>query len=253
MQNAATNEAASHSAHDTSTVVPPVVHDVSNTNAETSEALNEVITTEATHVISSDPPAVADVPPPSTVTLPSVVRASPERMFTDLVPVVDEMDSGFGTPIVTAAGSMATTFTPVDALGLLSSYVDPYTRMIGGGVSSRDAPYDDVPLYTLNTQCTDLLEGGHGFRLHCRFGFGFGFGLRCGFGLGFGEVAGHGFRVGYSGNSLTVVDQGFTELFLAVMASTTVGGGQQLPPAAHSTAGELPTTGRQPNPPNQVQ
>ncbi|KAK9213661.1 hypothetical protein WN944_005646 [Citrus x changshan-huyou] len=41
---------------------------------------------------------------------------------------------------------------------------------------------------------------------------------------------------------LTVVDQGLTELFLAVMASTAVGGGQQLPPAAHSTAGELPTT-----------
>ena len=115
MQNAATNEAASHNVHDTSTVVPPVVHDVSNTNAKASEAPNEIITTEATHVISSDPPAVANVPPPSTVTLLSVVRASPERMCTDLVLVVDEMDSGFDTPIVTAAGSMATTSTPVDA------------------------------------------------------------------------------------------------------------------------------------------
>ncbi|KDO53890.1 hypothetical protein CISIN_1g026898mg [Citrus sinensis] len=155
-QNAATNEASTQSAQDTSTVASLVVHDVRTTNAETSEAPNGVTTTEATHVISSDPPAVADVPPPSTVTLPSVVRASPERTCTDLVPIVGEMDSGFGTPVVTAASSMATTSTPAGALGLLSSYLNPYMRIIGDGFSSPDASYDDAPLCTLNTQCTDL-------------------------------------------------------------------------------------------------
>ena len=157
-QNAATNKATTHSAQDTSTVASPVVHDVRTTNVETSEASNRVTTSEATHVISPDPPAVAVVSPPSTVTLSSVVRASPERTCTDLVPVVSKMDNGFGTPVVTVAGSMATTSTPADALGLLSSYVDPYTRMIGGRVSYREAPYDDAPLCTLNTQCTYFLE-----------------------------------------------------------------------------------------------
>ena len=105
---------------------------------------NEVTTTEATHVISSDPLAVAVVPPPSTVTLPPVVRASPERTCTDLVPVVGEMDSGFGTLVVTAAGYMATTSTPTDALRLLSSYFGPYIGMTGGALSSHDAPSTEV-------------------------------------------------------------------------------------------------------------
>ena len=155
-QNTATNEATTHSAQDTSTVASPVVHDVRTTNAETSEAPNGVTTTKATHVISSDPLVAAAVPPPSIVTLPSVVRASPKRTCTDLVPVVGKTDSGFSTPVVTAAGSMDTTSTPTDALGLLNSYFGPYMGMIGGGFSSRDAPYDDASLCTLNTQCTDF-------------------------------------------------------------------------------------------------
>ncbi|KDO40604.1 hypothetical protein CISIN_1g0140561mg, partial [Citrus sinensis] len=113
--NAATNEAATH------------------TNAETSEAQNEVITTEATHVISSDAPAVADGPPQSTVTLPSVVRASPEPTCSDIVPVVDKDDSGFSTPVVTAASSMATTSTPIVPLG-----------MAGSALRFRDAPSTEV-------------------------------------------------------------------------------------------------------------
>ncbi|KAH9684252.1 protein WVD2-like 3 [Citrus sinensis] len=126
--NAATNEAATH------------------TNAETSEAQNEVITTEATHVISSDAPAVADGPPQSTVTLPSVVRASPEPTCSDIVPVVDKDDSGFSTPVVTAASSMATTSTPIVPLGMAGSALRfrdaPSTEVM----AIQCAPYDDAPI-----------------------------------------------------------------------------------------------------------
>ncbi|KAL9424510.1 hypothetical protein AB3S75_031602 [Citrus x aurantiifolia] len=63
-QSAATNEAATHSAQDNSTVASPVVHDVPTTSAKTSAAPNEVTTIEATQVIMSDPPVVADISPP---------------------------------------------------------------------------------------------------------------------------------------------------------------------------------------------
>ena len=53
---------------------------------------------------------------------------------------------------------LTTTSTPAHTLGLLSTYLDPYTRIIGSEFSSRDAPYDDAPLCTLNTQCTYLPE-----------------------------------------------------------------------------------------------
>ena len=152
-QNAATNEATNQSAHDTSTVATagfvatvlplPVVHDVSTTNAETSKATNEVTTTEATHVISSHSHVVADVIPSTIVTLPSVMRAPPELMCSDLVPVVDKTDSGFGLPAVTAVGSMATTSTPSKALGPLSSDLVPYVEMTGGGFNFCDAPAQD--------------------------------------------------------------------------------------------------------------
>lgn len=148
-QNAATNEVINQSAHDTSTVATsglvatifplPVVHDVSTTNVETSEATNEVTTTEATHVISSDSPVVVDVIPPTIVTLPLVMRAPPDLTYNDLVPVVDKANSGFGLRVITTAGYMATTSTPSEALGPLSSDLISYVGMTGGEFSFRDA------------------------------------------------------------------------------------------------------------------
>ncbi|KAL9461919.1 hypothetical protein AB3S75_004838 [Citrus x aurantiifolia] len=84
----ADNRNQSMVANEAATAVPPVADNGPTTSAEPREAPNEVPTAEATKVTIYDLPAVADIPPPSTVTQPSVVCAFPEPTCSDLVPAV---------------------------------------------------------------------------------------------------------------------------------------------------------------------
>ncbi|KAL9459047.1 hypothetical protein AB3S75_002435 [Citrus x aurantiifolia] len=177
-QSAATHEAATHSDQNNSTVASPVVQDVPTTNAETSEALNEGTTIEATPIIISDPPAVADVPPPSTVTQPTC---------SDLVPAVTSVDSTVTTPtplagLVPLSGDHAARvgITAGDLIYRATPAGDPYRHQgrfyrssSSQTVSSCDtfpdipttdvlaiqcAPHDAAPICTFNTESTDVPE-----------------------------------------------------------------------------------------------
>ena len=110
------------------TVVPPVVHNSPTTSVETREAPNEVPAAEATQVIISDAPAVADIPPPSTFTQPSVVCASPKPTCSDLVPAV------------TGADTTVTTPTPLAALVPLSGDHAAHVGITAGDLIYREIP-----------------------------------------------------------------------------------------------------------------
>ncbi|KAL9451931.1 hypothetical protein AB3S75_007857 [Citrus x aurantiifolia] len=139
-QSAATHEAATHSDQNNSTVASPVVQDVPTTNAETSEALNEGTTTEATPIIISDPPAVADVPPPSTVTQPTC---------SDLVPAVTPAGDPYRHQGRFYRSSSSQTVSSCDTFPDI-----PTTDVL----AIQCAPHDAAPICTFNTESTDVPE-----------------------------------------------------------------------------------------------
>ncbi|KAL9407476.1 hypothetical protein AB3S75_046094 [Citrus x aurantiifolia] len=139
-QSAATHEAATHSDQNNSPVASPVVQDVPTTNAETSEALNEGTTTEATPIIISDPPAVADVPPPSTITQPTC---------SDLVPAVTPAGDPYRHQGRFYRSSSSQTVSSCDTFPDI-----PPTDVL----AIQCAPHDAAPICTFNTESTDVPE-----------------------------------------------------------------------------------------------
>ncbi|KAL9412593.1 hypothetical protein AB3S75_041270 [Citrus x aurantiifolia] len=150
-QSAATNEAATHSAQDNSTVASPVVHDVPTTSAKTSEAPNEVTTIEATQVIMSDPPAVADIPPPrhgSDVPDPAAAPdLTHESQDTPHAPDMTPEPWSLGIQIVDS-GSPITRIFPVEV-----EVPDAATASATTDIPSGD---HDRTVVGFNTHCTDI-------------------------------------------------------------------------------------------------